>query len=86
MFDVDHFKLINDTFGHAAGDSVLAQIAEICRANLREQDRIGRLGGEEFACLLPDITAVTSPAHRGAAARGGGRTQHRLRRMGGKPP
>jgi diguanylate cyclase (GGDEF)-like protein/PAS domain S-box-containing protein len=56
MFDVDHFKLINDTFGHAAGDTVLAQIAELCRAHLREQDCIGRLGGEEFACLLPDVT------------------------------
>lgn len=57
MFDVDHFKSINDTFGHAAGDTVLAEIAAICRANLREQDCVGRLGGEEFACLLPGITA-----------------------------
>ena len=57
MFDVDHFKLINDTFGHAAGDAALAQIADICRANLREQDSVGRLGGEEFACLLPGVTA-----------------------------
>jgi diguanylate cyclase (GGDEF)-like protein/PAS domain S-box-containing protein len=56
MFDVDHFKSINDTFGHAAGDAVLVEIAAICRANLREQDSVGRLGGEEFACLLPGIT------------------------------
>ena len=48
MFDVDHFKLINDTFGHAAGDIVLAQIVEICHAHLREHDSIGRMGGEEF--------------------------------------
>ena len=56
MFDVDHFKSINDTFGHAAGDAVLAAIAAICRANLREEDSVGRLGGEEFACLLPGVT------------------------------
>jgi diguanylate cyclase (GGDEF)-like protein/PAS domain S-box-containing protein len=58
MFDVDHFKSINDTFGHAAGDAVLAAIAAICRATLREEDSVARLGGEEFACLLPGVTPM----------------------------
>ncbi len=76
MFDVDHFKLINDTFGHAAGDIVLAQIAEICRTNLREQDRVGRLGGEEFACLLPGVT--TAQAHLTAERLRAAVAEHRI--------
>ncbi len=53
MFDIDYFKNVNDTFGHAAGDAVLIKIAEICRIALRSIDITGRLGGEEFAVLLP---------------------------------
>nr|WP_244962502.1 GGDEF domain-containing protein [Oleiagrimonas soli] len=53
MLDVDHFKHINDTYGHAAGDRVLVRIAETCRRELRRIDTLGRLGGEEFAALLP---------------------------------
>ena len=51
-FDLDHFKHINDTFGHAAGDTVLGAVAEAVRETLRGTDLIGRLGGEEFAALL----------------------------------
>ena len=54
MFDIDHFKRVNDRFGHAAGDKVLSKIAEICQNNLRSVDIIGRLGGEEFAVILPN--------------------------------
>lgn len=54
MIDADSFKTINDTFGHAAGDAVLRHIVAECRAVLREADYIGRLGGEEFAIMLPD--------------------------------
>jgi diguanylate cyclase (GGDEF)-like protein/PAS domain S-box-containing protein len=54
MLDLDHFKAINDRFGHAAGDLVLASVAGCCRAQIRESDLLGRLGGEEFAILLTD--------------------------------
>lgn len=54
MFDVDHFKRINDTYGHEAGDTVLAMLAAMARDALREVDVLGRLGGEEFAVLLPE--------------------------------
>ncbi|RWE43638.1 MAG: sensor domain-containing diguanylate cyclase [Mesorhizobium sp.] len=52
VFDIDHFKSVNDTFGHAAGDKVLAGIAGQCGATLRDVDIFGRIGGEEFAVLL----------------------------------
>lgn len=52
-FDLDHFKMINDSFGHPEGDRVLSAVAAECRAILRPGDSFGRLGGEEFAVLLP---------------------------------
>jgi diguanylate cyclase (GGDEF)-like protein/PAS domain S-box-containing protein len=54
MIDVDHFKKINDTYGHKVGDLVLQKLAAICRDTLRIVDIIGRVGGEEFAVLLPE--------------------------------
>ena len=53
MLDVDHFKAINDTYGHAAGDAVLQHMAGLLRQRLRAQDLAGRWGGEEFLLLLP---------------------------------
>ena len=53
MLDIDHFKQVNDTYGHATGDMILQQIAQRCRKNLRETDIFGRYGGEEFVVLLP---------------------------------
>jgi diguanylate cyclase (GGDEF)-like protein len=54
MFDIDHFKKINDTYGHQAGDAVIQQTADIVRQCARDSDISGRYGGEEFVVLLPD--------------------------------
>ncbi len=66
MLDIDFFKQINDTRGHAAGDVVLKKLAEVCQQTLREVDIFGRIGGEEFAILLPgaDINAAAEVAER----------------------
>ncbi len=60
MLDVDHFKLINDSYGHAGGDQALKQIAEITQTQLREGDHFGRMGGEEFVILLCEADAGTA--------------------------
>ena len=57
MLDIDHFKAVNDTYGHAAGDAVLVGVATTMRDRLRAEDWIGRLGGEEFLAILPDDDA-----------------------------
>lgn len=54
MLDIDHFKRINDTWGHAAGDDVLVAVAQVARASLRRIDSCGRIGGEEFLVMLPE--------------------------------
>jgi diguanylate cyclase (GGDEF)-like protein len=60
MLDVDHFKTFNDTYGHAAGDTVLKAISGIFRASIRSEDVACRYGGEEFTIILPDVTQVSA--------------------------
>ncbi len=54
MFDLDHFKKVNDTYGHQVGDRVLQELARILKRTAREIDKLGRYGGEEFIAVLPD--------------------------------
>jgi len=56
LIDLDHFKSINDRFGHAAGDKVLQIFAKTAQASLRQNDLVGRLGGEEFTVVLADAS------------------------------
>lgn len=60
MFDVDHFKQVNDTLGHFTGDSVLREVGRRCQAALRPYDAVGRVGGEEFMVVLPGVTLEQS--------------------------
>ncbi len=64
--DIDHFKQVNDQFGHDAGDKVLASVAQTLASGLRDVDRIGRMGGEEFCVLLPhtDEAGASGAAQR----------------------
>ena len=56
LLDVDHFKQVNDTFGHQVGDEVLKGLATLVSTTLRDIDIFGRWGGEEFLCLLPNTS------------------------------
>ncbi len=53
LFDLDHFKRVNDSYGHPAGDTVLRAVVEVCKKQLRDSDQLGRMAGVEFAILLP---------------------------------
>ena len=68
LFDIDHFKSVNDRYGHAGGDAVLKQVARCCQERLRTEDLLARVGGEEFAVLL-----------RGVGLRGAVQLAERLR-------
>ena len=60
MIDIDHFKTVNDTYGHHAGDVALQSLMATSRQTLRDWDIVGRMGGEEFAVLLPETDAKQS--------------------------
>jgi diguanylate cyclase (GGDEF)-like protein len=66
LLDIDHFKKINDTYGHFAGDAVLREAAARLRANMRTYDQVGRYGGEEFLVVLPncDLDQASHQAER----------------------
>ncbi|MDJ0643419.1 MAG: GGDEF domain-containing protein [Erythrobacter sp.] len=73
-FDIDHFKAVNDTFGHLVGDRVLRRLAEIALAQVRESDLVGRVGGEEFVWIVPgadeNFTRIMAERLRQAIASG----------------
>jgi len=58
LFDLDHFKRVNDQYGHGIGDRVLRRVAALCRDEIRDIDTLARIGGEEFALLLPETDAA----------------------------
>jgi len=58
MMDIDHFKQVNDTYGHHTGDLVLRELGRLCRETLRDVDSVGRIGGEEFAVMLPQTNGT----------------------------
>ncbi|MDM8546884.1 diguanylate cyclase [Candidatus Venteria ishoeyi] len=60
MLDIDHFKHLNDNYGHATGDEALKYFVKTVRSTLREPDILGRIGGEEFAVLLPDTASISA--------------------------
>ena len=60
MVDIDFFKKVNDTYGHAAGDRVLKSLARLMKQRLRETDIVGRYGGEEFAVIMNDTDAASA--------------------------
>ncbi|MGC9457634.1 MAG: diguanylate cyclase [Halothiobacillaceae bacterium] len=76
MVDLDHFKQVNDVWGHAAGDTVLQGVARLLRRHFRETDVIVRLGGEEFVALLPGATAEQALERATAAVAAARVTEH----------
>jgi diguanylate cyclase (GGDEF)-like protein len=62
MFDLDHFKQVNDRYGHAGGDAVLRGVGQLCIGSFRGVDMAARVGGEEFAVLLPGASAQQAGA------------------------
>lgn len=61
VLDIDHFKRINDAFGHAAGDEVLIGVADCLRSLARNEDLVARMGGEEFAIIMPNLSLTDAP-------------------------
>jgi diguanylate cyclase (GGDEF)-like protein len=60
MVDIDHFKKVNDTFGHTEGDQVLCKIASLLKGSIRKKDTVARYGGEEFILILPEASLEAS--------------------------
>ncbi len=81
LFDVDHFKKVNDTYGHPIGDLVLVEISKVVRREVRNEDVVARYGGEEFALILRGID-ITGSRSVGERLRAQDRAARRQRRQG----
>lgn len=76
MIDIDHFKAVNDTYGHWVGDSVIKAMSQVLRQRLRKTDVIGRYGGEEFVVILSDVDAHTAASLIDRIRDGFGKIRH----------
>ena len=83
LIDIDRFKRINDTYGHAVGDDLLRHVAQILRGNVRNVDALGRYGGEEFLLVMPETDLDGGVASAESVRRVVGRTPFRLESAGG---
>ena len=90
VLDLDHFKTINDTLGHSAGDELIVRVAHSLRSRLRESDVLARLGGDEFAILLPEASPDEADGARRRGARrrahAGRPDRHRVHPLGDGEP
>ena len=84
MLDLDDFKKVNDVYGHGVGDQLLLQVADVLRASVRAGDVVCRVGGEEFAIILPSARHRARHCARGAAGRGARRARSGGRRDGSR--
>jgi diguanylate cyclase (GGDEF)-like protein len=78
LLDLDHFRLVNDRFGHPAGDAVLKSLARVCTGRVRLTDHVGRYGGDAFAAVLPDTTGLAAMALLEAIRKGFGALPQRV--------
>ena len=74
MIDIDHFKTVNDTYGHATGDRVLRSLSRLLSQRMRQTDVVGRYGGEEFAVIMVGANAENARGRHRQSARGVGAT------------